>query len=193
MGDTDLGYEVATLADVVREDGRPFPLADLVEGTSWSCHHGVARWREACDCVGDGAWKAPLRTALDRLAEAVDTQTELIARTLPGSPDPWAARDAYVDVVVGATDEAAFAARWLGPSAGDDSRRRFLGTMAAQRWRLAMFASCGWFWESPDRLETGLVIRAAEHAARLVDDLSGSRLADRLSDDLGAVGSRAVA
>ena len=120
VGDTDLGYEVATLADVVRDDGRPFPVADLVEDTSWSCHHGVARWREACDCVGDGAWKAPLRAALDRLAEAVDTQTELIARDLPGAPDPWAARDDYVDVVIGAVDEGGFAARWLGPSAGEE-------------------------------------------------------------------------
>jgi hypothetical protein len=193
VGDTDLGFEVATLADVVRDEGRPLPVADLVEGTSWSCHHGVARWRAACDCVGDGAWKAPLRSALDRLAEAVDTQTELIARTLPGSPDPWAARDAYVDVVFGALDDVAFAARWLGPDSGEDSRRRFLSTMAAQRWRLAMFASCGWFWESPDRQETGLVIRAAEHAARLVDDLAGSRLSHRLSEDLREVRSRAVA
>jgi hypothetical protein len=193
VGDTDLGYEVATLADVVRDDGRSFPRADLVEDTSWSCHHGVARWREACDCVGDGAWKAPLRAALERLAEAVDTQTELIARDLPDAPDPWAARDDYVDVVIGAVDEGGFAARWLGPSAGEEPRRRFLGTMAAQRWRLAMFASCGWFWESPDRPETGLVIRAAEHAARLIDDLSGSSLADRLSDDLREVRSRAAA
>jgi Domain of unknown function (DUF3536)/Glycosyl hydrolase family 57 len=193
VGDTDLGYEVATLADVVRDDGRPFPVADLVEGTSWSCHHGVARWREACDCVGDGAWKAPLRAALERLAEAIDTQTELIVRTLPGSPDPWAARDDYVDVVIGAVDEGAFAARWLGSGAGEEPRRRFLATMAAQRWRLAMFASCGWFWESPDRPETGLVIRAAEHAARLIDELSGSRLADRLSDDIREVRSQAAA
>ena len=59
--------------------------------------------------------------------------------------------------------------------------------MAAQRWRLAMYASCGWFWESPDRIETGLVIRAADHAARVVDGSSGTRLADRLADDIAAI------
>ncbi len=193
VGETDLGYDVASLADVVREGGRPFPTAALVERTSWSCHHGIARWHDDCDCVPDGTWKAPLRAALDRLAEAIDAQTEQIARTLPGSPDPWAARDAYVDVVVGAIDAAAFAGHVLGREAGPDAGRRFLDLMAAQRWRLAMFASCGWFWESPDRLETGLVVRAADHAARLVDGLSGARLADRLADDLRAVRPRAVA
>jgi hypothetical protein len=194
VGDTDLGYEVATLADVVRAvDGHPMRVATLVERTSWSCHHGVARWHEACGCLPDGAWKTPLRSAFDRLAEAIDTQTEVIARTLPGSPDPWAARDAYVDVVVGAMDEGVFAGGWLGRDASPDAHRRFLTVMAAQRWRLAMFASCGWFWESPERLETALVVRAADHAARLVDELSGTRLADRLADDLRSVVPRAVA
>ncbi len=194
VGEADLGYDVATLAEVVQPDGgRPFELATVVDRTSWSCHHGVARWREACDCVPDGAWKETLRTAFDRLAEAIDTGTEAIARALPGSPDPWAARDAYVDVVVRAMSEATFAEGWLGGGTDGEDTRRFLTMMAAQRWRLAMFASCGWFWESPDRLETALVIRAATHAARLIDGLSGTRLADRLADDLRAVSPRAVA
>jgi uncharacterized protein DUF3536/glycosyl hydrolase family 57 len=184
VGETDLGYDVATLADVVREDGRTFRTADLIEGSSWSCHHGVARWRDACGCVADGGWKAPLRAALDRLAEGIDTQTELIARTLPGAPDPWAARDAYVDVIVGAVAGAAFAGQWLGRDADHIATRRFLDVMDAQRWRLAMYASCGWFWESSDRIETGLVIRAADHAARVIDRLSGTRLADQLADDI---------
>ncbi len=184
---SDLGYDVATLADVVREDGRTFGTADLVEGSSWSCHHGIARWRDACGCVADGGWKAPLRAALDRLAEGIDSGTEQIARTLPGAPDPWAARDAYVDVIVGAIDGAAFAGQWLGRDADEIAKRRFLDIMSAQRWRLAMYASCGWFWESSDRIETGLVIRAADHAARVVDRLSGTRLADRLADDFAAI------
>ena len=193
VGETDLGYEVATLADVVRPDGHAFRVTRLVERTSWSCHHGVRRWLDGCACVPDGAWKAPLRAAFERLAEAIDTQSEAIARTLPGSPDPWAARDAYVDVVARATDASAFAEAWLGRGADETARRRFLTMLAAQRWRLAMFASCGWFWESPERIETALVVRAANHAARLVDGLSGSRLADRLADDLRAVMDRAVA
>lgn len=194
VGGADLGYDVATLADVLRlDDGRSIRPATLVERTSWSCHHGVARWHEACDCVPDGAWKTPLRAAFDRLAEAIDTQTEVIARALPGSPDPWGARDAYVDVVVGAMDEGEFAEAWLGRGTDHDASRRFLTVMAAQRWRLAMYASCGWFWESPVRLETALVIRVAHHAAGLVDELSGTRLADRLADDLQAVLPGAVA
>ena len=171
-----------------RTAAAPFRTATLVEGTSWSCHHGVARWGAACGCVSDGGWKAPLRAALDRLAEGVDAQTELIARTLPGSPDPWAARDAYIDVIVGRRSTGsrsrpvARSTPTMRPAAAP------CGIMAAQRWRLAMFASCGWFWEHPDRIETALVIRAADCAARVVDGLSGTRLSDRLDADIAARG-----
>jgi 4-alpha-glucanotransferase len=45
--------------------------AKLIEPTSWSCSHGIERWRSACGCAsGDSAdlrWRAPLRAALDRL------------------------------------------------------------------------------------------------------------------------------
>jgi len=89
VGPADLGFDVSTLADVVAEAGPNARPAAIVERSSWSCHHGVARWETACGCVDDGAWKAPLRAAFDRLAEAIDTRTDEIARALPGAPDPW--------------------------------------------------------------------------------------------------------
>ena len=73
----------------------------LRERTSWSCHHGIERWAAGCGCVPDGRWKGPLRTALERLAGGVDAATDHLVRELPGAPDPWAARDASVDVVLG--------------------------------------------------------------------------------------------
>ncbi|HET9658091.1 MAG TPA: AAA family ATPase, partial [Kineosporiaceae bacterium] len=51
-------------------------------------------------------------------------------------------------------------------AATGDDRSRLLDALEAQRWRLAMFASCGWFWEDPARTETRQVLRAAARAAR---------------------------
>ena len=67
--------------------------------------------------------------------------------------DVWALRDAYVDVVVGATEPDAFAADRL-PALAAAERARALELLEAQRWRLAMFASDGWFWDDPIRPET---------------------------------------
>jgi hypothetical protein len=61
--------------------------------------------------------------------------------------------------------------------------------MEAQRWRLAMYASCAWFWETPDRIETAGALRAAVRAARLIDGIAGTALERRSLADLGLLRS----
>ena len=164
----DRGFDVVSLADAVAEPpDRPFPIVRIADRTSWSCHHGVLRWWAECPDAADGRWKGPLRAALERLAGGIDHATEALFRDLPGAPDPWPLRDAWVDVVVGAT--TADGVRGRARPVGRDRRgprRGFLGLLEAQRWRLAMFASDGWFWDDPVRLETRQVLRAAARAAR---------------------------
>jgi hypothetical protein len=65
----------------------------------------------------------------------------------------------------------------------------FLALMEAQRWRLAMFASDGWYWDDPSRPETAAVLRSAACAVRLIDGITGSRLEGRLVADLGLLDS----
>jgi hypothetical protein len=188
----DRGFDVITLAELLEErPGRPHPEIRIRERTSWSCHHGVLRWGGECPDVHDGRWKAPLRGALDRLAGAIDTVTETAVAGLGGSGDAWSARDAYVDVVLGVTGADEFAAAWLGPGSDPADRRRLLVLLEAQRWRLAMFASDGWYWDDPTRPETMRNLLAAARAARLVDELAGTRLERRLVEDLAVLRSPA--
>ena len=184
----DVPYATPALgAAIDRAASEGLRSATLRDRTSWSCHHGIARWGSSCACVPDGTWKGPLRSALDRLAGGVDAATEHLIRALPGSPDPWAARDASVDVVLGVQSATSFAAAWLVPGATAADRVTFAAVMDAQRWRLAMFASCGWFWEAPGRIETAATLRAAVRAARLIDGLAGTALERRLVADLALV------
>jgi hypothetical protein len=177
-------FDVVALEEaLVEPPGRPFRAGLIAERTSWSCHHGVLRWTGECGCAADGRWKAPLRAALERLAAAIDTLTDRLAREIDGAPDPWTARDSYVDVVIGASDPAGFGARWV-PHGDADARARFAGLMEIQRWRLAMFASDGWYWDDPMRPETANVLRAAARAARSMDVVAGTTLERRLVDDL---------
>ncbi len=185
----DRGFDVVTVDEVVVEpDGHPHPTVRIAERTSWSCHHGVARWGAECPDAADGHWKAPLRAAFERLAGAIDVVTAATISELPGGGDADAARDAFVDVVVGRTSPLDFASdRW--PGADDAGRARALELLEAQRWRLAMFASDGWYWDDPIRPETRQVIRAAARAARLTDATAGTRLERRLVADLALLTS----
>ena len=186
LSSPDRGFDVVALADVITDQSvDSLPVVRISERTSWSCHHGIARWWAECPDAVDGRWKGPLRAALERLAGGIDVATETAFAQLPGAPDPWAARDRWIDVIVGATDADAFAADCLPSSATETDRSRFADFLEAERWRLAMFASDGWFWDDPIRTETRQVMRAAARAARLVDGLAATSLERRLVDDLG--------
>jgi hypothetical protein len=152
----------------------------------------VLRWSGECPDAPDGRWKGPLRAALERLAGGIDAITQTVARSLPGLGDVWEARNRYVDVVLGVTTPEAFAEAELGPGAADEDRRRLLGLMEAQRWRLGMFASCGWYWDDPSRPETHHVLLAAARAVRAVDALASADLERRLVADLRLLRSPAL-
>jgi hypothetical protein len=189
----DRGFDVVTLASLLEEpEGHAFPEIRIRERTSWSCHHGVLRWGGECPDVHDGRWKAPLRGALDRLAGSVDTITDAFAAELPGLDDIWHARDGYVDVVLGLVSPADYAAACLGPRSSEDDRRRLAAILEAQRWRLAMFASDGWYWDDPTRPETAQNLLAAARAVRIVDGLAGTALEGRLVADLSILRSPAL-
>jgi len=193
----DRGFDVVSLGQALAaEDRDTLPDVRVADRTSWSCHHGVLRWSGECPCAPDARWKQPLRAALERLAGAIDALTEWRVAALPGAAgpdgrpahvDPWAARNAYVDVVLGVEAPEAFSARRLGEAAPAAARRELETLMEAQRWRLAMFASDGWYWQEPTRPETKQVLRCAARAAQLVDELTGARLERRLVEDLGLV------
>ena len=100
-----------------------------------------------------------------------------------------------MDVVLGVAEADAFAATELGPDADradGAARNRLLVLMEAQRWRLGMFASCGWFWDDPSRPETHHVLQAAARAVRLIDEHAGTSLERRLVADLALFESPAL-
>jgi hypothetical protein len=180
----DRGFDVTTLGQVVgHTPAALFPVAQIAERTSWSCHHGVLRWYGECPDASDGRWKGPLRVALERLATAIDTVAGGLASDFMDPAALWKARDEYVDVIFGAETAEDFARRWL-PIGSAEQRTGFLDLLEAERWRLAMFASDGWFWGDPIRMETKHVLLCAAKAVRMIDAAAGTELEGRLVDDL---------
>jgi alpha-amylase/alpha-mannosidase (GH57 family) len=151
-------------------------LVDLIEAhppthearvltSAWSCAHGVGRWRDDCGCHTGGAdewnqaWRAPLRAALDLFR---DWGVEVMDRVGPTLlRDPWPARDAYLDLLLGARSWEDFAADHV---VGDHHRAGVL--LDAQRNALLMFTSCGWFFSELTGIETVQILR---YAARAMD------------------------
>jgi alpha-amylase/alpha-mannosidase (GH57 family) len=176
------GYEVTFLARYWKEHP-PTTEIEIVDDTSWSCGHGVARWREGCTCTqGDSRWKHHLRAALDRLAEEMDTlYQDEVERWVA---DPWRLRDGYIQVALGEMDGMDFLAQQAAGKLTEDEAKRILTLLKAQAYRQAMYTSCGLFFEDLSRLEPRYIIAYAAEAIHLVKKATGISLEEGFKRDL---------
>jgi alpha-amylase/alpha-mannosidase (GH57 family) len=178
-----------------REETPPTHEVEIIPDTAWSCGHGVGRWERDCGCnTGAGAgwnqqWRGPLRRALDWLRdECVGIFEAHGGRVLA---DPWAARDAYIDVVLNRTDDSVdrfFAAHLASGEAGFSPPDTNGGLKAAapqstalvllemQRNAMLMYTSCGWFFNDVSGMETVQVLHYAARVIQLAEQVTGRSL-----------------
>lgn len=147
--------------------------ARLVSPSSWSCAHGVERWRSNCGCRIDMSkppaqeWRGPLRVAMRGLADATDAVFEAEGRTL-FARDPWEVRDEYGAVVaLDGEPLEQFARAATRPDASDADVQRARELLEMQRASLRTFTSCAWFFDDVDRIEIRQVLRYALRAMAL--------------------------
>jgi alpha-amylase/alpha-mannosidase (GH57 family) len=157
----------------------PTQEVEIFEGTSWSCFHGVERWRSDCGCnsgLNPGfhqKWREPLRQALDELRGDL---AYIYERTLaPILPDPWQARNDYIDVILDRREKrvehflAEHATRPLNPA----EKVLALKLLEMERHSLLMFTSCGWFFDDISGIETLQVMQYAARAIQLAQETAG--------------------
>jgi len=147
----------------------PTVKVELVEPTSWSCAHGVERWRSNCGDRVNGAkypsqaWRTPLRDGLEVLAAGVHALFEREGRE--HFANPWTAREEYGAAVGASPNELEALVERLAPGTGKLQRARELLEM--ERDALRMFSSCAWFFDDIGGLEPLQVLRYAAHACEL--------------------------
>ncbi len=152
--------------------------AEVVENSSWSCFHGVERWRADCGCNGgkpgwNQAWRAPLREALDLLRDRIAPMAEELGAPL--LRDLWQARDAYIRVILDRSRSnvdrflAEHATHVLTPA----ERVTVLELLELQRHAQLMYTSCGWFFDDISGIETVQIIAYAGRVLQLAAKLFG--------------------
>ncbi len=151
--------------------------AEIHENTSWSCSHGIERWRSNCGCnTGqhpdwNQKWRAPLRDALDWLRDAARPMWQQSASLL--LRDPAAARDSYVRVLLNrnaASQQTFFDEHCLRPLSAEE-RSTALKLMEMERHLQLMYTSCGWFFDDLAGIETVQVISYAGRVLQLAAEL----------------------
>jgi len=151
----------------------------IVEKSSWSCVHGVKRWKEDCGCnTGRNpqwtqAWRRPLRDAMDRLRhDLARIYKNLAPRYLK---NPQAARDDYISVILDRSEEntEAFLSRHARKALSSEDKTTLLKLLEMQRNGMLMYTSCGWFFDEISGIETIQVMMYAARAMQLARDVAG--------------------
>lgn len=151
----------------------------IIENTSWSCFHGIERWRGHCGCSSGGhsgwsqKWRTPLREALDWLRDTLAPLFEGKARVFV--KDPWVMRDDYIDVILDRSFQnvAGFLAKHSRKTLTDEEKITVLKLLEMQRHTLLMYTSCGWFFDELSGLETVQILSYAARAIQLGEEIFG--------------------
>jgi alpha-amylase/alpha-mannosidase (GH57 family) len=155
--------------------------AQIHENTSWSCIHGIERWRSDCGCNAgrlgwNQEWRKPLRLALDWLRDSVNAKFEELGGAL--LRDPWAARDGYIAVVLNRSPEVRerFGHEHFARDLNTNEQVIVWKLMELQRHAMLMYTSCGWFFDELSGIETVQVIEYAGRVVQLAEQLFGESI-----------------
>ncbi|HBR15588.1 MAG TPA: glycoside hydrolase [Candidatus Omnitrophica bacterium] len=160
----------------------PESEAEILENTSWSCAHGIERWRRDCGCrIGTSpgwhqAWRTPLRQAMDWLRDRLAALYEKEMSSF--LQHPWAMRDDYIDVVLNRTrgNTNKFIEQHIEGQLTKEQKIRVLKLLEMQRQAMLMYTSCGWFFDDISGIEPIQTMQYAARAMQLAKELTAEDL-----------------
>lgn len=179
---------------------------EIAENTSWSCYHGVERWRSNCGCNTGGnhgwtqEWRGPLRDAFDWVQQNF---IDLYEREMKAyTPDPWGLRNKYIQVILDRSIENVndFLEDNVDMLLSEEDKQKILMLLEMQYHTMLMYTSCGWFFDEVSGIESIQDVFYAARAIQLAEKISGEnyeeefvRLLEKTPSNLKEFGNAAVA
>jgi alpha-amylase/alpha-mannosidase (GH57 family) len=157
-------------------------IVEIVENSSWSCVHGVERWRDNCGCNSgsnpgwDQTWRKPLREAMDWLRDRIIPVFRSEASKY--FEDPWNVRNEYIEVILNRTSKniEAFLRKHAVKKLSKNEMASALKLLEMQRNAMLMYTSCGWFFDDISGIETIQIMQYALKTIQYAEDLQGLSL-----------------
>ena len=174
----DEGFILTNYAEYLSNYRSDFE-ADIKQASSWSCFHGVGRWKEDCGCSTGGhpgwnqKWRKPLREALDYLRDELVKIYETEGSKY-FNKDIWEVRNNYISVILdrGSMSVEKFQQENFNPSLSDEDIVKAMELLEIQRQALLMYTSCGWFFSEISGIETVQIMKYAARAMQLASRFS---------------------
>lgn len=164
------------------EKNPPKYEVEINENTSWSCFHGVERWRGDCGCNiwaypgWNQKWRATLRKAMDWLRDELislfEREMSIYVR------DPWQARNDYIEVILDRSVQNVerFFSEHSAKKLSKEEKVKVLKLLEMQRHAMLMYSSDGWFFDEISGIETIQIMQYAARAMQLAREISEAEL-----------------
>ena len=185
----DEGFTITNYAEYL-DKYRSNCEVDIKQASSWSCFHGVGRWKEDCGCSTGGhpgwnqKWRKPLRDALDYLRD------ELVVIFEKEGPkyfdNVWDVRNKYIDVILDRNEMNVkkFQQDNFKPDLTDENKVQAMELLEIQRQAMLMYTSCGWFFSEISGIETVQIMKYAARAMQLASRFSNKNLEEKFLEIL---------
>lgn len=164
------------------------------EGTSWSCLHGVGRWKENCGCGRSDEhpsqeWRKVLRESLDWLRDELVIVFESIGNHF--LKDVWQARNEYINLILNSNEESKKNFFYFNSKKflNEHETELCIKILEMQKFSMHMFTSCGWFFSDISGIETIQILQYAARAMELAKEVSGIELENIFLEKLAAAKS----
>jgi alpha-amylase/alpha-mannosidase (GH57 family) len=153
--------------------------AEIRPNTSWSCDHGVERWRSDCGCCIGGhpgwnqKWRKPLKEGMDYLRDKLAPLFE--REMLPYVNDPWKMRDDFIKVILDRDEKYTenFIKNFAKHDLDQKEKVKILSLLEMQRHAMLMYTSCGWFFDDIAGIEPMQTLEYAARAIQLAKEITG--------------------
>ncbi len=153
------------------------------ENTSWSCSHGIERWRSNCGCKGthkksiQQQWRKPLREAFDFLKVKINSIYVNEIHSLTDA-DPWKLRNQFIDLVLERSPENIhlFFSKSFKNHPDKETQNKIIDLLEMQKYSMFMYTSCAWFFDDISDTGTIQIIAYAARACQLAEKYSPQAL-----------------
>lgn len=170
----DEGFKITNYAEYLDKYESDYEV-DIKQASSWSCFHGVGRWKEDCGCSTGGhpgwnqKWREPLRNALDYLRDELAKVFEAEGPKY-FNDNPWTIRNKYIDVILDRNyiTIRKFQKENFKPDLTEEQKVKGMELLEIQRQAMLMYTSCGWFFSEISGIETVQIMKYAARAMQLV-------------------------
>ena len=185
----DEGFKITNYAEYL-DKYRSNCEVDIKQASSWSCFHGVGRWKEDCGCSTGGhpgwnqKWRKPLRDALDYLRDELIVVFENEGQKY--FDNVWNVRNKYINVILDRNEMNVkkFQQENFKPDLSDDDKVRAMELLEIQRQAMLMYTSCGWFFSEISGIETVQIMKYAARAMQLAARFTSKNLEEKFLEIL---------